>query len=77
MAGVIDADTHISESESMWQMLDPGMHHRRPVVVSVPNDTLQDTRCVLADRWQHLSQACWQRKLPPDYPIRSDQRDRP
>ena len=44
MAQVIDADTHIAESESMWQMIDPDMHHRRPVVVSVPNDTLYKTR---------------------------------
>ena len=44
MAHVIDADTHIAESEHMWQMIDPDMHHRRPVVVSVPNDTLYKTR---------------------------------
>ena len=44
MAHVIDADTHIAESEHMWQMIEPGMRHRRPVVVSVPNDTLYKER---------------------------------
>ena len=40
MAGIIDADTHIAESESMWKHFDPSMHHRRPVMVSAPDDTL-------------------------------------
>ena len=44
MAGVIDADTHISESESMWKLLDKKMYHRRPVIVSVPEDTLYGAR---------------------------------
>jgi predicted TIM-barrel fold metal-dependent hydrolase len=40
MTGIIDADTHIAESESMWQHIDKDMHHRRPVMVSAPDDTL-------------------------------------
>ena len=34
--GVVDADTHIAESESMWKHLDKEWYHRRPVIVSVP-----------------------------------------
>ena len=44
MAGVIDADTHIAESESMWQLMDRDMIHRRPIRISVPNDTLYKDR---------------------------------
>ena len=44
MPGVVDADTHISESEAMWKLLDKEMYHQRPVVVSVPDDTLYGDR---------------------------------
>ena len=44
MAGVIDADSHVAESESMWRLLDEGMYHRRPVIISVPDDTLYGDR---------------------------------
>ncbi|MBF8254449.1 MAG: hypothetical protein HW373_1144, partial [Deltaproteobacteria bacterium] len=27
MPGIIDADTHIAESESMWKYFDPSMYH--------------------------------------------------
>jgi predicted TIM-barrel fold metal-dependent hydrolase len=37
---VIDADTHIAESESMWRLFDADMYHRRPVMVSAPEDTV-------------------------------------
>ena len=40
MPGVIDADTHIAESEGMWQLMDRDMIGRRPIRISVPNDTL-------------------------------------
>ena len=40
MPGIIDADTHIAESESMWKYFDPSMYQRRPVMVSAPDDTL-------------------------------------
>ena len=40
MLGVVDADTHISESEGMWEHFDEEMYPRRPVMVSFPEDTL-------------------------------------
>jgi hypothetical protein len=39
MQGVVDADTHISEPEAMWQLFDEKMAPRRPVLVSLPEDT--------------------------------------
>jgi predicted TIM-barrel fold metal-dependent hydrolase len=39
MNGIIDADTHISESEAMWAMMDKAMQPRRPLLLSVPDDT--------------------------------------
>jgi hypothetical protein len=29
MNGIIDADTHITESEVMWKLIDESMYHRR------------------------------------------------
>jgi predicted TIM-barrel fold metal-dependent hydrolase len=40
MPGIIDADTHIAESEIMWKLFDKPMYHRRPVLVAAPDDTL-------------------------------------
>src|SRR5574341_1041509 len=40
MKPVIDADTHIAESEAMWNMIDAKMRHRRPVLLTMPDDTL-------------------------------------
>lgn len=40
MPGVIDADTHVLESDQTWDHLNKSMYARRPVKVSVPNDTL-------------------------------------
>ena len=40
MNGIIDADTHIAESESMWKLIDESMYQRRPVMVAAPDDTL-------------------------------------
>ena len=40
MTRVLDADTHIVEPVQMWDYFDERMHARRPVKVSVPNDTL-------------------------------------
>jgi predicted TIM-barrel fold metal-dependent hydrolase len=40
MFEVIDADTHIAESEKMWDLMDPEMRPRRPVLLSMPDDTL-------------------------------------
>jgi len=44
MPGVVDADTHIAESEAMWSLMDRELYHRRPVIVSVPEDTLYGKR---------------------------------
>ena len=43
MARILDADTHIAEPPEMWDHLDPEWYARRPVVVSVPDDTLYGT----------------------------------
>jgi predicted TIM-barrel fold metal-dependent hydrolase len=40
MPGIIDADTHIIEPAGIWELMDKEMYHRRPVLVSVPGDTL-------------------------------------
>ena len=39
MRTVWDADTHIAEPPEMCDCLDPEWYPRRPVVVSVPEDT--------------------------------------
>ena len=44
MAGIIDADTHISEGEAMWAMMDKEMYARRPVLLKSPEDTLYGPR---------------------------------
>jgi predicted TIM-barrel fold metal-dependent hydrolase len=44
MAGIIDADTHISEGEAMWAMMDKEMYPRRPVLLKSPEDTLYGPR---------------------------------
>jgi hypothetical protein len=40
MTGIIDADTHIAESESMWKLFDKDLYHRRPVMLAAPDDML-------------------------------------
>src|SRR4029450_8956713 len=39
MHGVIDSDTHVAESVSMWNLIAAAVRHRRPVLVSMPDDT--------------------------------------
>ena len=39
MLGVLDADTHIAESETMWSYMDQEMDPRRPVLTRIPDDT--------------------------------------
>ena len=39
MDGILDADTHVAEPPQMWDYLDSEWRPRRPVVVSVPDDT--------------------------------------
>jgi predicted TIM-barrel fold metal-dependent hydrolase len=42
MSVIVDADTHIGESPSMWELFDKDMYSRRPVLCTIPNDTLYD-----------------------------------
>lgn len=35
MQGIIDADTHISEGEAMWAMMEKAMQPRRPIPAHV------------------------------------------
>ena len=44
MQGIIDADTHISEGEAMWAMMDQAGYPRRPLMLSVPEDTVFGNR---------------------------------
>ncbi|HVH92549.1 MAG TPA: amidohydrolase family protein [Candidatus Acidoferrum sp.] len=44
MNGIIDADTHISEGEAMWKMLEPDFLPRRPIMLKVPSDTWYGNR---------------------------------
>ncbi len=44
MAGIIDADTHIAESDAMWNMIDKEMYPRRPILLKSPEDTLYGPR---------------------------------
>lgn len=40
MHGVIDADTHVIESEAVWEFMDKELYDRRPVLLRAPADTL-------------------------------------
>jgi predicted TIM-barrel fold metal-dependent hydrolase len=44
MNGTIDADTHISEGEAMWALIETPMQPRRPIMLSVPDDTWYGNR---------------------------------
>ena len=44
MNGIIDADTHISEGAAMWALMDQAMQPRRPIMLSVPEDTWYGNR---------------------------------
>lgn len=39
MFGVIDADTHIIEHNGIWELLDPDLYPRRPVLIKIPSNT--------------------------------------
>jgi predicted TIM-barrel fold metal-dependent hydrolase len=39
MTRVVDADTHIAESEAMWRHIDSEMYPRRPIIAKIPDDT--------------------------------------
>jgi uncharacterized protein len=40
MGLIIDADTHVAESEHMWSLLEKEIHPRRPIMMQVPDDTV-------------------------------------
>lgn len=40
MKGVVDADTHIAEPEIMWDLINENEYGRRPVLVTIPTDTI-------------------------------------
>ena len=40
MGLIIDADTHVAESEQMWALLEKSVYPRRPIMMRVPDDTL-------------------------------------
>jgi len=42
MNGVIDADTHVIESEAVWEFMDKEMYDRRPILLKAPSDTLYE-----------------------------------
>src|SRR5487761_897996 len=44
MATIVDADTHIIESQGMWDLLDETVYPKRPLLVSIPGDTVYRTR---------------------------------
>lgn len=44
MSKVIDADTHVSESTAMWEFMDSAFYQRRPVITTVPTDTIYGER---------------------------------
>lgn len=42
--GIVDADTHLAESQATWSFIEKEMYRRRPVLASVPDDTLYGPR---------------------------------
>ena len=40
MAGVVDADTHIIEHPGMWDLFDPKLYQRRPVLASTTENSV-------------------------------------
>src|ERR1051325_404987 len=44
MPGIIDADTHIAESEAVWGMVVKEMFHGRAVLLKAPEDPLYGPR---------------------------------
>ena len=44
MQGVIDADTHVVESEAIWRLFDKDMEHRRPVGVACEDAATGNSR---------------------------------
>ena len=40
MSGFVDADSHIIEPGEIWDLIDPDLYDRRPVLLKAPSDTL-------------------------------------
>ena len=38
MGMIIDADTHVAESEHMWALFEKELYPKRPILMSVPDD---------------------------------------
>ena len=78
MPGVLDADTHIAESEAMWSFIDKEMYPRRPVLARIPDDTWYHERNAfwLIDG-EIFSQAGGQGELQFDHPVGAEKRIRP
>ena len=78
MPGVLDADTHIAESEAMWSFIDKEMYPRRPVLAKIPDDTwYQRAQCFLADRRRDLSQAGGKSEFQLDHAVGAKEGIRP
>ncbi len=39
MGTIVDADTHVAESEHMWALFEKELYPKRPILMSVPDDT--------------------------------------
>ena len=57
MAGIIDADTHVVESDYIWRMFDKDLYHRRPVAGRAHRSGDGPGPQPLDDRRRHRSQA--------------------
>lgn len=44
MGLIIDADTHVAESEHMWALFEKELYPKRPIVMSAPEDTQYGAR---------------------------------
>ena len=44
MAMIVDADTHVIESPGMWDLLGETVYPKRPLLVTIPGDTVYRTR---------------------------------
>jgi uncharacterized protein len=40
MGPIVDADTHVAESEHMWALVEKEVYPRRPILMRVPDDTV-------------------------------------
>ena len=70
MQPIIDADTHIAESEEMWTLFDKEMTAADPCCFRCPTTRLYGNwNKTLADRRQYFSETGRQRRLPLDHAV--------